>query len=271
LFDTKEKFSPRTWLGRVSKNSKRGTGVDPLYSASAGAGASIATGEPPAHRAAFLLNIASYRGSVNDREGQCSGIAMAGCFANNRSCSVHLRLEFCLIPAHLRNDTPGYLVEIRAWTGGTSLLKKLFSTPKECSLTVIRIAAGSVMLPHGLQKLLGWNGGPGFSRTMQTFTHNLGLPAWLVFLVIMAESFGALGMILGFFSRIAAFSIFADMIGAALLVNIHSGFFMNWSGTRKGEGIEYHILMAAMSFVVMIWGGGSLSVDRSIFPRSSPE
>jgi len=97
---------------------------------------------------------------------------------------------------------------------------------------------------------------------MQNFTHGLGLPAWLVFLVIMAESFGALGMILGCLSRIAAFSVLADMIGAASLFNIHFGFFMNWSGTHKGEGIEYHLLMGAMSLTVMIWGGGAFSVDR---------
>jgi putative oxidoreductase len=119
-----------------------------------------------------------------------------------------------------------------------------------------------VMLPHGMQKLFGWNGGPGFTRTMQNFTHGLGIPSWLVFLVIMAEFFGALGMILGCLSRIAAFSVVMDMIGAALLVNIHSGFFMNWSGHAKGEGIEYHLLMAAMSLAVMIWGGGAFSIDR---------
>jgi putative oxidoreductase len=142
------------------------------------------------------------------------------------------------------------------------MLARLLLTRNDCKLTLIRIVAGGVMLPHGMQKMFGWNGGAGFTRTMQNFTHGLGLPAWLVFLVIMAEFFGALGMILGLFSRIAAFSILADMIGAALLVNRHSGFFMNWSGTHKGEGIEYHLLMGAMSLTIMIWGGGAFSIDR---------
>jgi putative oxidoreductase len=142
------------------------------------------------------------------------------------------------------------------------MFAKFLRTGNDWKLTLIRVVAGGVMLPHGMQKLFGWNDGPGFTRTMQNFTHGLGLPAWLVFLVIMAESFGALGMILGSFSRIAAFSVLADMIGAAMLVNIHSGFFMNWSGTHKGEGIEYHLLMAAMSLTIMIWGGGALSIDR---------
>lgn len=144
------------------------------------------------------------------------------------------------------------------------MLSKLLRTKNDWTLTLIRVVAGGVMLPHGLQKLLGWDGGPGFTNAMKFFVHTMGIPAWLVFLVIMAESFGALGMILGFLSRIAAFSVFADMVGAALLVNIHSGFFMNWSGARKGEGIEYHLLMMGMALVVMIWGGGAFSVDRAL-------
>jgi hypothetical protein len=40
-----------------------------------GAGANIATGESPADRAAFLLNIATGEESVNDCEVQCFGIA----------------------------------------------------------------------------------------------------------------------------------------------------------------------------------------------------
>jgi putative oxidoreductase len=144
------------------------------------------------------------------------------------------------------------------------MFARLLRTRDDWTLTLIRVVAGGVMLPHGMQKLLGWNDGPGFTRTMQNFTHALGLPSWLVFLVIMAEFFGALGMILGSLSRIAAFSVLADMIGAALLVNIHTGFFMNWSGAHNGEGIEYHLLMGAMSLAVMIWGGGAFSVDRAL-------
>lgn len=144
------------------------------------------------------------------------------------------------------------------------MLSKLFRTKNDWTLTLIRVVAGGVMLPHGLQKLLGWNGGPGFANAMKFFVHTMGIPSWLAFLVIMAESFGALGMVLGCFSRIAAFSVVADMIGAAWLVDLRFGFFMNWSGTRKGEGIEYHLLMIGMALVVMIWGGGAFSIDRAL-------
>ena len=140
---------------------------------------------------------------------------------------------------------------------------KLLRTKKDYTLTLIRIVAGGVMLPHGMQKLLGWFGGQGFSGTMRLLTHVVGIPAWLVFFAIMAEFFGALGMILGCLSRIAAFGVLMDMIGAAS-VSFRFGFFMNWGGTHKGEGIEYHLLMGAMALAVIIWGGGAFSVDRAL-------
>jgi putative oxidoreductase len=36
---------------------------------------------------------------------------------------------------------------------------------------------------------------------------------------------------------------------------------MNWSGTQKGEGFEYHLLAISAAALVMLKGGGALSVD----------
>ncbi|MBZ5697406.1 MAG: DoxX family protein [Acidobacteriia bacterium] len=144
------------------------------------------------------------------------------------------------------------------------MFTKLLQTRNDWILTLIRVVAGGVMFPHGLQKLLGWFGGAGFTRTIHGFGQ-MGFAAPLVFLVIMAESFGALGMILGCLSRIAAFSIVVDMTVAALTVYHRTGnVFMNWGGTQKGEGFEFHLLMIAMSLAVMIAGGGAFSVDRAL-------
>ena len=144
------------------------------------------------------------------------------------------------------------------------MIANLLKTKDDFKLTLIRVVAGGVMIAHGVQKLLGWFGGVGFTNTMQVFTHAIGVPAPLAFLVIIVESFGALGVILGCLSRIAAFGMVVDMVAAVLMVHIHFGFFMNWSGTHKGEGFEYHLMMIAMSLVVMIWGGGAFSIDRAL-------
>jgi putative oxidoreductase len=43
---------------------------------------------------------------------------------------------------------------------------------------------------------------------------------------------------------------------------------MNWSGQQKGEGIEYHLLVLAITITIMMRGAGALSVDRMLEPKS---
>ena len=109
--------------------------------------------------------------------------------------------------------------------------------------------------------MLGWFGGYGFSGTMGFFTHS-GIPAVFAFLAIAAEFFGSLGLILGFLTRIAAFGITCNMIVAIATIHIHNGIFMNWAGNQKGEGIEFHLLVLALTFLIMVRGAGALSIDR---------
>jgi putative oxidoreductase len=141
------------------------------------------------------------------------------------------------------------------------MFKKLLRTRNDWTLTLIRLVAGGVMLPHGMQKMFGWFGGGGFTGTMHGLAQR-GIPAPLVFLVIVAEFFGALGLILGCLSRFAAFGIAVDMIVAAILVTSHFGMFINWAGKKKGEGMEYQFLMIGMSLAILFAGGGACSVDR---------
>jgi putative oxidoreductase len=51
---------------------------------------------------------------------------------------------------------------------------------------------------------------------------------------------------------------------AVAIANVHwpNGFFMNWFGTQKGEGFEYHLLAIGLAIAVMIRGSGALSLDR---------
>jgi putative oxidoreductase len=119
------------------------------------------------------------------------------------------------------------------------------------------------MFPHGAQKLLGWFGGGGFAGTMQGMT-GMGLPAVVVFLVILAEFFGSLSLITGVLGRLGAFGILSVMLGALFMVHLPNGFFMNWMGNQKGEGFEYHLLAIGMALAILIRGSGAFSVDRSM-------
>ncbi len=144
------------------------------------------------------------------------------------------------------------------------MLRRLISTTNDPTLTVVRLVLGAVFFAHGAQKMLGWFGGHGFSATMGFFTHNMGIPALFAFLAIAAEFFGGLGLLVGLLGRVAAFGILCNMLVAIVMIHSHVGFFMNWSGTQKGEGYEYHLLAIAMCVTIFVKGSGAISVDRAL-------
>lgn len=145
------------------------------------------------------------------------------------------------------------------------MLERFLKTDVSKTSYVQRVLLGAVMLPHGAQKLLGWFGGYGFSGTMNFFTGTMHIPSALAFLVIVSESFGSLGLLLGLGTRLAAFGAAATMIGAALTTHLKVGFFMNWFGNQTGEGVEYHLLALALAVPLVLRGGGAFSIDRRLF------
>ena len=149
------------------------------------------------------------------------------------------------------------------------MVRKLFATDDNTGTAILRLVLGVVFFAHGAQKLLGWFGGYGFSGTMGFFTGTMHIPAPLAFLAIAAEFFGGLGLILGLLTRISAFGIAVNMVVAIATVHSAFGFFMNWSGTQKGEGFEYHLLVLAMTGFLMLRGAGAFSIDR-VIARASP-
>ena len=146
----------------------------------------------------------------------------------------------------------------------TTFMKYFFQTNDNFSYWVPRVILGCVMFPHGAQKLFGWFGGFGFTNSMNYFTQTTGLPWIIAFLIIMGESLGSLGLIVGFFTRLSALGFICIMLGAITTVHIPNGFFMNWVGKNAGEGFEYHLLVIGMSIPLLISGGGKYSVDRLI-------
>src|SRR5438067_13726071 len=147
------------------------------------------------------------------------------------------------------------------------MLRKLISTDNSTAITILRLVLGIVFFAHGAQKMFGWFGGYGFTGTMGFFTGAMHIPAVFAFLAIAAEFFGGLGLIFGFLTRIAAFGITVNMLVAIAMVHHQFGFFMNWTGTQKGEGYEYHLLVLAITGFLMIRGAGAASVDRMLSLR----
>lgn len=144
---------------------------------------------------------------------------------------------------------------------------RLFKTTESYTPLILRVFLALVVFPHGMQKLLGWFGGYGFSGTMEFFTETIELPWIIGFLVIILESIGAVALIIGIGTRLVAFSYMFLALGILFTSHIQNGFFMNWFGTQSGEGYEYFILWIGMALALIISGGGKYAIDRVFIAR----
>jgi putative oxidoreductase len=140
-------------------------------------------------------------------------------------------------------------------------MRPIVATTNDIPLAICRLVLGIIFFMHGAQIALGWFGGYGFSGTMHFMTTQLGIPAIFAAISILAQFLGGLGLIVGLLSRIAAFGIACVMLVAIVKVHLAVSFFMNWYGTQKGEGYEYHLLVLAICLLIMVKGAGALSID----------
>lgn len=138
----------------------------------------------------------------------------------------------------------------------------LFATDNDWAGLVLRLTVGLILFPHGAQKLLGWFGGPGISGIMEWLTQVVKLPWIVAAAVVLIEFAGALAIIAGVGTRFWAVAVIGLMVGIVLTSHLQNGFFMNWEGSKSGEGYEYHLLMIGLSVGLLILGGGRYSVDR---------
>jgi putative oxidoreductase len=146
-------------------------------------------------------------------------------------------------------------------------MKTLTNSKTDISLLIARISMSIVMFAHGAQKLFGWFGGYGLDGTMDYFVGVAGLPYLVGILVIFGETAGALSLALGLFGRFMAGVTFIILVGAMLIDHSQHGFFMNWFGNQKGEGIEFDLLSFGLCLVIMLNGSGKFSVDALIDDR----
>ena len=72
--------------------------------------------------------------------------------------------------------------------------------------------------------------------------------------------FGSIALVAGFLGRIAAGGLFIIFTGA-LIVHLPDGWAMNWFGEKKGEGIEYHVMLLSLLLIVIVRGSGAMSID----------
>ena len=119
----------------------------------------------------------------------------------------------------------------------------------DIAILCARIAAATVFIAHGSQKMFGAFGGPGLAGTVQ-FLGPIG------YLVAIGEFFGGIGLLLGFLSRFSAAAQIVIMIGAIVRVHAANGFFI---GGPK-PGYEFNLALIGLLLVPLIAGPGRIAV-----------
>ena len=146
------------------------------------------------------------------------------------------------------------------------MIKSLLQTNNDYVCLFLRIVAGIIIFPYGMQKLFGWfdnlGGGVGIKGSLEQLRAKK-IPALIAWLIIIGQSFGSIALIFGCFGRIAAGGNFIIFAGA-LIVHAPDGWTMNWLGKKKGEGVEYFILLLSILLVIIFKGSGALSIDSWI-------
>jgi len=138
------------------------------------------------------------------------------------------------------------------------MIEKLLHTDPDYAFTFLRIIAGLIVFPYGMQKLFGWFGGAGIDGTLKDLDSRR-IPRSIAWLIIIGQSF-SVAILSGFLSRVAAVGLFVIFIGA-LIVHSRDGWMMNWYGRKNGEGIEYFVMLVSLLLLTILKGAGALSVD----------
>lgn len=142
-----------------------------------------------------------------------------------------------------------------------SLISRIEGLAKGSDITetLVRVAAGAFLVPHGAQKLFGWFGGYGLEATGQFFANQLGYAnGYLAALGAgSVEFFGGIALALGLLTRASALAITVLLLVASS-VHFGAGFF--WTD----GGWEYPILWAIVALAFVTKGGGKYSLDNAI-------
>lgn len=120
---------------------------------------------------------------------------------------------------------------------------------------VLRLAVGAVFVAHGAQKLFGLWGGPGLDGTTAFFGH-VGLqPAYALAIAAgVVEFVGGLLLVVGGFTIAASVALIVDRLVDVWMVHLPHGFFLP-------DGYEFHLVLIAALFSLVLTGPGALSVD----------
>lgn len=117
---------------------------------------------------------------------------------------------------------------------------------------VTRLVLGSILLSHGLLKVLVFT----IPGTVGYF-ESLGLPASVAYLTIFGELAGGTAILLGLYTRLAALLSLPILLGALWT---HAG--NGWLFSNAGGGWEFPLLLVFLAVAVAFQGNGPFALRK---------
>lgn len=131
---------------------------------------------------------------------------------------------------------------------------------------LLRIACGAMLIPHGYVKLFaGATKGTAFFMAMTLGGHGKAgagpfAESWLpiAYYIGALELVGGALLVVGLFTRVIAIQVVVFMFVGMALVHWNFGYFWNKAGW------EMPLMWMILAIVVLIRGGGDMSIDKKL-------
>ncbi|CAN7467109.1 DoxX family protein [Bosea sp. LjRoot237] len=123
----------------------------------------------------------------------------------------------------------------------------------------LRVALGVMFIAHAYLKLAIFTV-PGFAG----FLGQIGLPGFLAWPIILAETLGGLAILTGFYGRYVSLALLPILLGA-LSVHAPNG----WLFTAPNGGWEYPAFLAVAAVAHVLIGDGALALRPAAFGGAS--
>jgi putative oxidoreductase len=128
-------------------------------------------------------------------------------------------------------------------------------------LFAIRAALGIMFIAHALLKFFVFTM-PGFAG----FLGMVGLPTFLAWPIFLAELFGGIAILIGFYGRWVSAALLPILLGA-LAIHAPNG----WLFTAANGGWEYPAFLAVAAVTHILAGDGAFAVKPAALPVLSAE
>ncbi len=146
-------------------------------------------------------------------------------------------------------------------SGGSTVLRKQLAPFSPYATAVLRVVVGAVFLFMGLPKIEN-------PSNFLGLVSRLGFPAAGVigWIPVILEPVGGILLILGLFTPWLALYFSVEMLITTVVVKAAHGTPFIVTG-RPGVGFELDLLLLAAALVLVVFGSGTISIDRNVLKR----